>query len=130
MDQDAPLTLAELDGKYEVQSRGLDDGKPYTVDGDGTTEIRNGLTFRKDRNGLIWESAFSIKGPAQVQMESTVDPSHAPNSVYLRDENGNPTTGMLTFRTLLDATREDGRLVLSGIVAHGAEKTRLTLRKL
>jgi hypothetical protein len=125
-----PITLAELDGNYEVRSSSLDDGKPHTVDGDGTTEIRNGLTYRKDKNGLIWESAFSIAGPKQVQMESTVDPSHAANPIYVRDASGNPTTGMLTFRTVLDVTREGGKLVLSGTIAHGTEKTRLILTKI
>jgi hypothetical protein len=122
------LTLAELDGKYEVTSRSPD-GKPYSVDGDGVTEIRNGLTFRKDRNGLIWESAFSLTPDGKVAMESTVDPSHTQNPVYLRDEKGNPTTGMLTFRTILDVSREDGRIVLSGTIRHGEELTLLTLKK-
>lgn len=125
-----PITLAELDGKYEVRSESLAGGHPQAASGDGTTEIKNGLTFRKDKGGLIWESAFTILGPDKVQMESTVDPSHAANKTYLRDEKGNPTTGMLTFRTVLDVTRAGGRLVLSGVVAHGDGKTRLTLTKI
>lgn len=123
------ITIAELDGKYEITSKSAIDGKPYTVDGDGTTEIKNGLTYRKDKNGLIWESAFTLTPDGRVQMESTVDPSHA-GGVYLRDEKGNPTTGMLTFRTILDVSREEGRLVLSGLIAHGEEKTVLTMRKI
>jgi hypothetical protein len=123
------ITIADLDGKYEVKSKNAN-GDPYTVDGDGTTEIRNGLTFRKDKNGLIWESAFTVLNDRQVKMESTVDPSHASNTVYLRDDKGNPTSAMLTFRTILEATHVDGRLTLSGVVEHGPEKTYLTLTKI
>ena len=125
-----PITLAELDGKYKVRSKGLEEGMPYTVDGDGETEIRNGLTFRTDRNGLVWESAFSIIGPAQVQMESTVDPGQKAETALLRDAKGNFTTDIVTFKTILDATRENGKLVLSGIIEHGVERTRLTMAKI
>jgi hypothetical protein len=123
------LTLAELDGKYEVRSKSPD-GKPYTVDGDGVTEIRNGLTFRKDKNGLIWESAFTILSDHEVRMESTVDPSHAANATYLQDEKGNLTSAMVNFRSVLAAKHENGRLTLSGIIEHGGEKTHLTLTKI
>jgi hypothetical protein len=126
-----PLTLDELDGTYDVRSESLEAGAAHTVDGDGTTDIRNGLTYRKDKNGLIWESAFSLLDDGKkVQMESTVDPSHTTGTVYIRDAAGNPTTGMLTFRTILDVSREGGRLSLSGIIEHGIEKTRLTLTKI
>jgi len=122
------LTLDELDGQYEVTSEAVTG--PHVPNGDGVTEIQNGLTFRKDRNGMIWESAFTILGPAQVAMESTVDPSHAANAAYLRDVQGNPTTAMLTYRTVLDVTWPGGGLVLSGVIEHGPEKIRLTMKKI
>jgi hypothetical protein len=128
------ITFEELDGKYEVRSRPDIEGASYTVDGDGETEIQNGRTFRKDKNGLIWESAFSIVGPDKVLMESTVDPSHSKAArggrTYLRDAQGHPTTSVLTFRTVLDVSRAGGRLVLAGVIAHGEERTRLTLTKI
>ncbi|MDD9900632.1 MAG: hypothetical protein OXT65_06605 [Alphaproteobacteria bacterium] len=122
------MTYEDLDGEYDVMSESLT-GKPHTVDGDGTTEIRNGLTYRKDKNGLIWESAFSVVGDNKVQMESTVDPSHTPEPTYLKDTSGNPTSGMQTFRTLLDASFVDSKLVMTGIIEHGEERTRLTMTK-
>ncbi|MEZ0259543.1 MAG: hypothetical protein ACAH80_00945 [Alphaproteobacteria bacterium] len=120
------LTLEELDGKYEIHSERVSGGMAVP-DGDGMTEIKNGLTFRKDKNGFIWESSFTLAGPDRVQMESTIDPSHA--DTFLKDEKGNLTKAMLTYRALLDASRENGRLVLRGDVKHGDEVTRLTMTK-
>jgi hypothetical protein len=124
-----PITLDELDGKYEVTSRKVESDSTVP-DGDGVTEIRNGLTFRKDKNGFIWESAFTIAGPDKVQMESTIDPSHSAGGQFITDEKGNPTKAMTTYRALLDATREDGRLVLRGEIKHAGETTVLTLKKM
>lgn len=119
------ITLEELDGKYEIHSERVSGGTTLP-DGDGVTEIKNGLTFRKDKNGFIWESSFTLKGD-KVQMESTIDPSHADK--YLKDEKGNLTKAMLTYRALLEPSRENGRLVLKGDVSHAGEVTRLTMTK-
>lgn len=123
------ITMEELDGKYDVRSE-TSDGGPYILNGDGTTEIKNGLTYRKDKNGFIWESAFRIEGD-KVHMESTIDPSHAtgPDS-FIKDEKGNPTKGMMTYKSVMEVTRVNGRLVLSGDVNHGPVVTRLILTKI
>ncbi len=120
------ITLEELDGKYEIRSEKIEGGAAVP-DGDGLTEIRNGLTFRKDKNGFIWESSFTLAGPDKVQMESTIDPSHADQ--FIKDDKGNLTKAMLTYRAELSASRENGRLVLKGDVKHGDEVTRLTMTK-
>lgn len=123
-----PITLEELDGQYEVLSQKLGSGN-NVPDGDGTTEIKNGLTYRKDKNGFIWESSFTIVGANAVQMESTIDPSHAGSDKFIHDEKGNLTKAMTTYRAVLDATRENGKLILKGEIKHGTETTVLTLRK-
>jgi hypothetical protein len=120
------LTLEELDGKYEIHSERISGGTAVP-DGDGMTEIKNGLTFRKDKNGFIWESSFTLAGPDTVKMESTIDPSHA--DTFLKDEKGNLTKAMLTYRAMLSVSRENGRLVLKGDVNHAGETTRLTMTK-
>lgn len=123
------ITLEELDGKYEVYSERVGDGHNIP-NGDGTTEIRNGLTYRKDKNGFIWESAFTLAGSDMVQMESTIDPSHAGADKFIRDEKGNLTKGMLTYRAMLQASRDNGRLILKGDINHGGEVTRLIMKKI
>ena len=121
--------MEDLDGRYEVSSE-TSDGGPYILNGDGTTEVKNGLTYRKDKNGFIWESSFSIVGPGKVQMESTIDPSHAQgNDKFIKDEKGNPTKSMMTYRSVLEASRENGKLVLRGEIKHGGITTRLTMTK-
>jgi len=123
------ITMDELDGKYEVRSE-TSDGGPYILNGDGVTEIKNGLTYRKDKNGFIWESAFSIEGD-RVAMESTIDPSHATGPErFIKDEKGNLTSGMMTYRAMMDVKRDGGKLVLIGEINHGTIKTRLTMTKL
>lgn len=123
------FTLNDLDGKYQVATE-TSSGGPQTVKGDGTTEIRDGLTYRKDSNGFIWESSFSILGDTQVQMESTVDPSHAPSGAFIKDEKGNLTKGMMTYKTILELSTEGGKTKLSGTISHGGETTKLVMIKI
>lgn len=124
-----PITLDELDGKYQVRSE-TSAGGPFVVNGDGMTEIRNGSTYRKDKNGFIWESVFSIIGLNLVEMESTIDPSHADEGRYIHDASGNLTKGMTTYKTTLSASRDGDRLILQGVIEHGGETTRLTMTKI
>lgn len=123
------ITIDDLDGKYLVKSE-TSDGGPFIVNGDGETEIKNGLTFRKDKNGYIWESSFTIVNPAQIQMESTLDPTHAGDEAYIKDKNGNLTKSLVTYRSILDVSRDSGQLVLKGTIKHGGETTRVTMTKL
>jgi hypothetical protein len=122
------FSVDDLEGKYIVKSE-TSDGGPYIVNGDGETEIRNGLTFRLDRNGFIWESSFSVMGPKLVLMESTLDPSRAGDDAYIKDEKGNPTKAIVTYRTVLEVGYESDRLVMEGIIEHGGETTRVKLIK-
>lgn len=120
------ISFENLDGEYDVTSE-TSEGGAYIVNGDGVTTIKNGLTYRKDKNGHIWESAFSIIGPGKVAMESTVDPSHA--DVFILDEKGNPTKSIVNFKTILDAKLIDGKVILTGTIKHGKETTNLTMKQ-
>ena len=122
------ITLSDIDGKYIVYSE-TSDGGPFTVKGDGMTEIKNGQTYRKDDKGCIWESAFSVLNDDEIQIESTVDPSHAPGDIYIKDENGNPTKGMITYRSVLKAKVVEGKIVMDGEIRHGSDVTRLTMKQ-
>ena len=129
------LTLDTLDGKYSVHSHapGNDDAPGadgVIVNGDGETVIQNGLTFRKDANGFIWESSFTILNDHQVKMESTVDPSHGDSAAFVVDAKGNLTKSMVTYSTVLDASFENGALTLRGEITHSGGITALTMTKI
>ena len=124
-----PISLENLDGQYEVSSE-TSYGGPFFVNGDGITIVKNGLTYRKDKNGWIWESSFSVIGQDRVEIESTVDPSHAGDDAFILDQQGNPTKGIVTFKSVLDAKVVDGKVVMSGVIKHGKDTTRLTMKKL
>ena len=123
------VTLENLDGQYEVRSE-TSYGGPFHLKGDGVTVVKNGLTYRKDAAGYIWESAFSVIGENKVQIESTVDPSHAGENAFIVDEKGNPTKGIVTYKSVLNAKMVNGKIVMSGEIRHGAETTRLTMTQL
>jgi hypothetical protein len=128
-DMMALLTLDALDGTYAVTSV-TESADPHAVAGEGRTEIKNGMTYRKDAQGLIWESQFTIISETEVEMESTVDPSHSGAGTFIRDEKGNPTKGMMTYRTSLAVSHDNGALTLTGTVRHAGQATLVTLRKL
>lgn len=120
-----PLKQDDLDGKYLVHSESTTGG----VNGDGETEIKNGLTYRTDKNGFVWESSFSVIGENEVQMESTVDPGQAGPDKQIKDQNGVLTSDVVVFRSVLNATNENGKLILEGTIRHGEEITRLQMKK-
>lgn len=124
-----PISFDDLDGEYNVVSE-TSYGGPFHLNGDGVTVIKNGLTYRKDKAGCIWESAFSVVGENKVQIESTVDPSHAGETLYIVDEKGNPTKGIVIYKSILDAKVVNGKIVMSGVIQHGKETTRLTMTQL
>ena len=121
-----PISFENLDGEYEVTSETSSSGSTV-VNGDGVTTIKNGLTYRKDKKGYIWESSFNVISADKVAMESTVDPSHA--DVFILDDKGNPTKSIVNFKTILDAKLVDGKIILTGTIKHGNETTKLTLKQ-
>lgn len=122
-----PITMDELDGRYEIRTETSESG-PYALDADGVTDVKDGMTWRKDKNGFIWESAFTIIDGA-VLMQSTLDPSHAPSGKFITDEKGNPTKSIMTYKTVMTVGRDQGRLTLSGEIRHGATVTRVTMTR-
>jgi hypothetical protein len=123
-----PISLEDLDGTYNVTSE-TSYGGPFFVNGDGVTVIKNGLTYRKDKNGFIWESSFSVIGEDKIEIESTVDPSHATDGAFIIDQKGNPTKGIVTYKSTLDVRQMDGKIVMSGIIQHGKDTTRLVMKQ-
>lgn len=129
------LSMNDLDGKYRVESQTTSGGffvigsqDDFVPNGDGTTEIQNGQTFRKDQNGFIWESAFTLLEDGNVQMETTLDPSHADQFVV--DAKGNLTKGMTNYKTILKPSVKNGAIVLQGDIKHAGETTRIVMTKL
>lgn len=122
------LTLDILDGKYSVQSH-AQNGHALIPHGDDHTTIQNGMTFHKDANGFIWESQFTIINDHQVEVVTTVDPSHGDSAAFVIDANGNPTKGMVTYKAVLDASHDSGTLVLRGDIHHSDSVTTVVLTK-
>lgn len=122
------LTLEILDGTYRMRSQATN-GNALIPDDDGDTVIHNGMNFHKDANGFIWESHFTILNHEQVEMVTTVDPSHGGSAAFLIDASGNPTKGMVTYKAVLNAHREGATLILRGDIHHSGSITSITLTK-
>lgn len=122
------ITAEDLEGEYEISSE-TSDGGPYKINGDGRTEIRQGRTYRKDKNGYVWESVFTVIGAGKVQIESTLDPSFSDEDNFIKDHKNNLTRERVTYKGELLATNDRGRLVLSGEITHGIVKTRLRMQR-
>ena len=125
----ANITAADLEGEYEISSE-TSDGGPYKINGDGRTEIKQGRTYRKDKNGFVWESTFTIVGPGRVQLSSTLDPSFSDEDTFIKDHKNNLTREPVTYKGELLALNERGRLVLSGEIRHGIVSTRIRMTRM
>lgn len=122
------LTLDILDGTYSVQSHAVN-GPALIPHGDGHTTIHNGMNFHKDGKGFIWESQFTIINNHQIEVITTVDPSHGGSDAFVIDANGHPTKGMVTYKGVFEASQENGALVLRGDIHHSDSVTTVTLTK-
>lgn len=125
----ANITAADLEGEYEITSE-TSDGGPYKINGDGRTEIKQGRTYRKDKNGFVWESRFTITGPGKVLLESTLDPGFSDEDNFIKDHKNNLTRQPVTYKGELLAQNERGRLVLSGEIRHGIVNTRIRMTRI
>lgn len=118
----------ELDGIYQVSSASNYEG-PLVKRSDGTTEIRNGQTSRRDGNNVLWSSTFSILNNDEVLMISVADPSAARIDFLLTAHDGTPTRNPVTYRSVLRLARKGDKMQMSGQIEYGKEIVILTLRK-
>ena len=123
------MSLENLDGEYKIESKSSYKG-PFQLNSDGVTEIRNGLTHRKDKKGCTWESYFRAISDNEVEIESTVDPSTAPEDVMLYDTNGKATRDTITYKSILKAKIVDDKIVISGTIQNGNETTEITMTQI
>ncbi len=118
----------ELDGVYQVSSASNYDG-PLVKRSDGTTEIRNGQTSRRDGNHVLWTSTFKILNEAEVEMVSVADPSEARDDFALLRPNGTQSRDITTYTSVLRLARKGDKIQLSGQIEYGNEIVILTMRK-
>lgn len=118
----------ELDGVYQVSSASNYDG-PLVKRSDGTTEIRNGQTSRRDGNNVLWTSTFKILNETEVEMVSVADPREARGDFALLRPNGTPSRDITTYTSVLRLARKGDKIQLSGQIEYGNEIVILTMRK-
>ncbi|MCM2343260.1 MAG: hypothetical protein NDJ24_01720 [Alphaproteobacteria bacterium] len=118
----------DLDGVYQVSSASNYDG-PLVKRSDGTTEIRNGQTSRRDGNNVLWSSTFTVLNETEVLMLSVADPANARIDFLLTAPNGTPTREPVTYRSVLRLARQGDKMQMSGQIEYGDEIVILTLRK-
>lgn len=118
----------ELDGIYQVSSASNYDG-PLVKRSDGTTEIRNGQTSRRDGNNVLWTSTFKILNETEVEMVSVADPREARGDFALLRPNGTPSRDITTYTSVLRLARKGDKIQLSGQIEYGNEIVILTMRK-
>ncbi|QQG36926.1 MAG: hypothetical protein HYS17_03910 [Micavibrio aeruginosavorus] len=118
----------ELDGIYQVSSASNYEG-PLVKRSDGTTEIRDGQTSRRDGNNVLWNSTFTALNENEVLMVSVADPSEARIDFLLTAHDGTPTREPVTYRSVLRLARKGDKMQMSGQIEYGNEIVILTLRK-
>lgn len=119
----------ELDGIYQVSSTTSYQG-PLEKKSDGTTEIKNGQTMRRDNANCLWTSTFTILNDNEVEMVSVADPSEADGDFSLTKPDGTPTREPVTYKAILKLARKADKIQLSGQVEYDNDVTLLTMRKI
>lgn len=119
----------ELDGIYQVSSASNYDG-PLVKRSDGTTEIRDGQTSRRDGNNVLWTSTFKVLNETEVEMVSVADPREARDDFALLRPNGTPSREVTTYTSVLRLARKGDKIQLSGQIEYGNEIIILTMRKI
>lgn len=119
----------ELDGTYQVTSTTSYQG-PLEKKSDGTTEIKNGQTMRRDNVNCLWTSTFTIINENEVEMVSVADPSEADSDFSLTAPDGTPTRAPVTYKAILKLQRKGDRIQMSGQIDYDDNVTLLTMRKI
>ncbi len=119
----------ELDGIYQVSSASNYDG-PLVKRSDGTTEIRDGQTSRRDGNNVLWTSTFNVISESEVEMVAVADPREARDDFALLRPNGTPSREVTTYTSVLRLARKGDKIQLSGQIEYGNEIIILTMRKI
>ena len=122
-----------FDGLYNIETQSTALGFAEARS-DGRTRIKESRTDRIDRAGYKWNSFFESVSDEVVRMVSRADPANADPQYDMSTPDGLADGKRKTqrFETLLDVTREEGRVIkMSGqIEANGMtvyiSMTRLT----
>ena len=118
----------ELDGTYQVSSTTSYQG-PLEKKSDGTTEIVNGQTERRDAANCLWTSSFNVISDNEVEMVSIADPSEADGDFSLTRPDGSPTREPVTYKAILKLARKGEKIQMSGQIEYDDNVTFLTMRK-
>lgn len=123
------MTSTDLDGKYQVTTTTNYQG-PLEKRSDGTTEIVNGQTNRRDAANCLWTSTFTVLNENEVEMVSVADPREAARDFALMRPDGSPTREPVEYRTRLKYARKGDRIQISGTITYGNEVVFITMRRL
>jgi len=123
------VEIANLDGTYKVKSE-TSNLSLFQPNADGTTVIKNGLTYRIDGDGCVWRSSFKIVDDNKVEIESTIDPSSSPGNIFIEDAEGKPTRDVVTYKSILDLEIVDGKITLRGTMKHNNKETKLIISQM
>ena len=119
----------ELDGLYQVDSTSSYQG-PLEMKSDGTTEIANGQTHRRDKANCLWTSSFSVLNENEVEMVSVADPTDANADFSLLRPDGSPSRQPVTYKTILKLARKGDKIQMSGQIEYGGNVTFITMRRI
>lgn len=119
----------ELDGTYQVSSTTSYQG-PLEKKSDGTTEIKNGQTERRDDANCLWTSSFTVISENEVEMISVADPTEANGDFSLTKPDGSPTREPVTYKATLKLARKGDKIQMSGEIDYDNDITLLTMRKI
>lgn len=118
----------DLDGQYQITSTSSYQG-PLEMRSDGVTEIKNGMTSRRDQANCLWTSTFRVISETEVEMVSVADPTDADADFSLLRPDGSPSRQPVTYTTTLKLMRKGDRVQLSGQIAYGGNVTFITMRR-
>jgi hypothetical protein len=119
----------DLDGQYQITSTTSYQG-PLEMKSDGTTEIRNGTTSRRDKANCLWTSTFRVISETEVEMTSLADPTDADSDFSLLRPDGSPSRQPTTYTTMLKLMRKGDKVQLSGQIEYGGNITFITMRRI
>ena len=118
----------DLDGQYQITSTSSYQG-PLEMRSDGVTEIKGGMTSRRDQANCLWTSTFRVISETEVEMVSVADPTDADADFSLLRPDGSPSRQPVTYTTILKLMRKGDRVQLSGQIEYGGNVTFITMRR-
>ncbi len=123
------IELEELQGHYDIVYASTPQLDQFYEPGFGSAKIEGNKLTGVDALGVIWNAEYQILQNGTISYEALLNPSDAPSTVGLIDDDGILSREPQIYNGILNVTKTDRHLILRTTVKQGPITIDVQFRK-